>query len=91
MSSREQPTRGSPPAWGLGLGLTSPHRKNVSRYEMFQHARTWTDSLARLNLLKKDMRYGTWNVRSLCSAGTIKSVVGELEKYKLDLVGRGSM
>jgi exonuclease III len=33
------------------------------------------------------MRFGTWNVRSLCKVGTIKSVVGELEKYKLDLVG----
>jgi hypothetical protein len=35
----------------------------------------------------KDMRFGTWNVRSLYRVGAIKSVVGELEKYKLDLVG----
>jgi exonuclease III len=33
------------------------------------------------------MRFGTWNMRSLCRVGTIKSLVGELEKYKLDLVG----
>jgi exonuclease III len=33
------------------------------------------------------MIFGTWNVRSLCRVGAIKSVVGELEKYKLDLVG----
>jgi exonuclease III len=33
------------------------------------------------------MRFGTWNVRSLCRVGAIKSVVRELEKYKLDLVG----
>jgi hypothetical protein len=33
------------------------------------------------------MRFGTWNVRSLCRIGAIKSVVGELEKYKLHLVG----
>jgi len=32
------------------------------------------------------MRFGTWNVRSLCKLRSIKSVVGELEKYKLDLV-----
>jgi hypothetical protein len=32
------------------------------------------------------MRFGTWNVRSLCRVGAINSVVGELEKYKLDLV-----
>jgi exonuclease III len=33
------------------------------------------------------MRFGTWNVRSLCRIGAVKSVVGELDKYKLDLVG----
>jgi hypothetical protein len=33
------------------------------------------------------MRFGTWNVRSLYRVGAIKSVVGKLEKYKLDLVG----
>jgi hypothetical protein len=33
------------------------------------------------------MRFGTWNVRSLYRVGAIKSVGGELEKYKLDLVG----
>jgi hypothetical protein len=29
----------------------------------------------------------TWNVRSLYRIGAIKSVVGELEKYHLGLVG----
>jgi hypothetical protein len=33
------------------------------------------------------MKCGTWNVRSLYRVGAIKSVVGELEKHKLDLVG----
>jgi exonuclease III len=33
------------------------------------------------------MRIGTWNVKSLRTVGAIKSVVGELEKCKLDLVG----
>jgi exonuclease III len=33
------------------------------------------------------MRFGTWNFKSLCRVGAIKSVVGELERYKLDLVG----
>jgi hypothetical protein len=33
------------------------------------------------------MRVGTWNIWSLCRVHAIKSVVGELEKYKLDLVG----
>jgi hypothetical protein len=33
------------------------------------------------------MRFGTWSVRSLYRISAIKSVVGELEKYKSDLVG----
>jgi exonuclease III len=33
------------------------------------------------------MKFGTWNDRSLCRLGAIKSIMGELEKYKLDLVG----
>jgi exonuclease III len=33
------------------------------------------------------MKFGTWNVMSLCKVGAIKSVIGELEKYKLDSVG----
>jgi hypothetical protein len=47
---------------------------------------TWTDSLAQPKHLEKDMRFGTWNV-SLCRIGAIRSIVGESENYKLDLVG----
>jgi hypothetical protein len=53
----------------------------------FKLPQTWTDSLAQPKQWKKDMRFGTWNVRSLCRVVAIKSVVGELKKYKLDLVG----
>jgi hypothetical protein len=41
--------------------------------------------LTRSKHWKKDMRFGTWNVKSPSRVGAIKSVVGELEKYKLDL------
>jgi exonuclease III len=34
-----------------------------------------------------DMRFGTWNVRSLHRTGALKTVARELGKYKLDLVG----
>jgi hypothetical protein len=47
---------------------------------------TWTDSLAQPKQWEKNVRFGTWNLRSLCRVGAIRSVVGELEKYKLDLV-----
>jgi exonuclease III len=48
---------------------------------------TWTDSLAQPKQWKKDIRFGTWNVRSLYRVGAIKSAVRKLKKYKLDLVG----
>jgi hypothetical protein len=34
-----------------------------------------------------DMRFGTWNVRSLYRAGCLMTVAKELSKYKLYLVG----
>jgi hypothetical protein len=34
-----------------------------------------------------DMRFGTWNIRSLYKAGSVVTVLKELSKYKLDLVG----
>jgi hypothetical protein len=34
-----------------------------------------------------DMRFGTWNVRSLYRAGSLVTVSRELFKYKLYLVG----
>jgi hypothetical protein len=34
-----------------------------------------------------DMRFGTWNVRSMCRADLLRAVAEEISKYKLDLVG----
>jgi exonuclease III len=34
-----------------------------------------------------DMRFGTWNVRSLYKASSVVTVSKELSKCKLDLVG----
>jgi exonuclease III len=34
-----------------------------------------------------DMRFGTWNVRTLYRSGSLKTVARELGKYKLHLVG----
>jgi hypothetical protein len=33
------------------------------------------------------MRFGTWNVRSLCRAGSFTAAGRELARYKSDLVG----
>jgi exonuclease III len=46
------------------------------------------DSLDKQHQLKKmDMRFGTWNVRSLYRAGSLMTVAKEMSKYKLGLVG----
>jgi exonuclease III len=34
-----------------------------------------------------DMRFGTWNIRSLYRIGSLKTIAKELGKYKVDLVG----
>ena len=36
---------------------------------------------------KRDIRVGTWNVRSLYRAGSLKVAARELARYKLDVVG----
>jgi hypothetical protein len=60
---RGQPTRGGPPAWGLGVGLTTPHHKIFFIVtKCFKVPWTWTDSLAQPKRWKKDMRFRTWNI-----------------------------
>jgi hypothetical protein len=45
------------------------------------------ESLEQLNLRVMDMRFGTWNVRSLCRAGSLIAAAKEIAKNKLDFVG----
>jgi hypothetical protein len=33
------------------------------------------------------MRFGTWNIRRVCRAGSLMTVLRDLSRYKLDLVG----
>jgi hypothetical protein len=33
-----------------------------------------------------DLRFGTWNVRSMYRAGSLRTVAEEVSKYKLDFV-----
>ena len=66
-----------PPAWGLGEGLTTPPRENTP---VTKHSR-------RFEKQKRDIRLGTWNVRSLYRVGSLMAAARELARYKLDLVG----
>jgi exonuclease III len=45
------------------------------------------DYLAQPKHRKMNMRFGTWNIRSLYRSGSFKTIARELGKYKLDLVG----
>jgi exonuclease III len=49
--------------------------------------RGWTDPLVHPKQWKSDMRFDTWNVRSLYWSGSLTTAAGELARYKLDLVG----
>jgi len=37
--------------------------------------------------MKKGMRFGTWNVRSLYKEGSLTVAARELSRYQLDLAG----
>jgi hypothetical protein len=72
----------------VGRGLTNSHRKNKLVTKDHKQPRTWTNSLDnRPKRKKRDMRFGTWNVRSMYRAGSLRAVAKEISKYKLDLVG----
>jgi exonuclease III len=47
----------------------------------------WTDTLVQPKQWKRDMRFSTWNVRSLYRPGSPTTEARELARYKLDLVG----
>jgi len=42
--------------------------------------------LVRPKQRKRDMRFGTWNLRSLYRAGSLTAAAREIARYKLDLV-----
>ena len=44
-------------------------------------------SIARYRKRNRDILLGTWNVRSLYTAGSLMAAARELARYKLDLVG----
>jgi hypothetical protein len=70
------------------VGLTTLHHKNKLVTKNLKEPRTWTDSLdKRPKLQNMDMRFGTWNVRSLYRVGSLLRVSRELARYKLGQMG----
>jgi hypothetical protein len=61
ISSHEQPTRGGSPAWGLRVGLTTPHRKKKKLFtKCDKGSRTWTDSLDICRLKYFNVKIKAW-------------------------------
>ena len=49
-------------------------------------SQAWPEPLVRPKQRKRDVRFSTWNVRSLCRLGSLTTVARELAMYKLDLL-----
>jgi len=45
------------------------------------------EEASRTKKRKRDILLGTWNIRSLYRAGSLKAAAKELARYKLDIVG----
>jgi hypothetical protein len=75
-------------ALGLGVGLTILHLNSRVFFssKFYTGSLMLTDSLARPKQWKMDMRFCTWNLRSLCRAGSLRTTTSGLEKW-LGLVG----
>jgi len=88
ISSHRQPTRGGPPALGLGEGLTTPHwkKKNSLLQNITQDLRFGWILWNNLGNRKFVWDNGTWNVRSLERTDSLKTVESEMTKYNLDIV-----
>jgi hypothetical protein len=70
----------------MGYQLLTVKNKLVTKCQ--KGSQTWTDSLdKRPKLRKMDMRFATWNVKSLYRAGSLMTVAKDISKYKFDLVG----
>ena len=48
---------------------------------------SWTDPLVQPKQQKRNLRFGTWKVRSLYKSGSLTTVARELARNKLDLMG----
>jgi hypothetical protein len=65
--------------WAWCYKLVTVKNKLVTKCH--KEPRTWTDSLdKRPTLRKMDMRFGTWNVRTLYRAGSRMTVAKEIPK-----------
>jgi hypothetical protein len=81
ISSHGQLTRGGPPAWSLGNVLTTPNHKNWPCCEWIHVLQAWIDPLVWPKQWRRNMTFGTWNVRSLYRSGSLTAAARELATY----------
>lgn len=69
------------------MGLTTPHHKNKLVAKQFTEPQTWTHTFhERPKQQKMGMTVGTWKV-NLYRVGSLMTLLRELTKHKLDVVG----
>jgi hypothetical protein len=81
------PDKFGPPASGLGEVLTTPHHKIGLVGKRIYVPRVWTNLEERHTQWKRDVRFRTWNVKSLYRSGSLSTIASELTRHKLDLEG----
>jgi hypothetical protein len=68
----------------LGWGQQFVTIKNKLVMKCHNGPQTWSDSFDKQPELRKmDMRFGTWNVRSLYKEGSLMTVANEISKQRL--------
>ena len=78
---------GGPPAQGFDEPLSNLRRE---KYHVTKHStrpRIRNELLVQTKQRKRDMKFGTSNIRSLYRSGSFTTASRELARYKLDLVG----
>ena len=69
------------------MRLTTSHCKTKGVQKRHTGPRNWKDNLERPWQRKMDMRFRTWNIRSIYRAGALGLVASELGRCTMDLVG----
>jgi hypothetical protein len=68
----------------VSLGPTTPHLKKMSLLRKTTRSLGPGRILLINDISEIVMKFGTWNVRSMYRAGSLRAVAEEISKYKLD-------
>jgi len=85
-------SRSGDKVWSSNIGVERGANNSLSQKfslvtKRIHFPRTWTDPVVQRKQWKRDIRFGTWNIRSLYGSGSLTAATRELVTYKLELVG----